>query len=542
MTGPVKSRLANVSTLMSGDLAGRLVRGAGEAVNRAIAEPDTLARLVAGRGGAGADTIRDRVRVLAEALGVQVDDNRATTQAVLDRLTDADLPTMWLALAVLRAELPTPSMVLRARRRVVLNGVVAAFREHLLPTNPFGRPANWGRQVQVSDAVLVDVEHTSRTGMATGIQRVTRESVRRWVADHEPTLVAWTRDLTALRPLTDAEREITLTGAARSTQVLDRPTVLIPQRGTYLLPELNGDKRCLERLMALAEFGRTRTGAIGFDCVPISAAETTNAGVSESFSWNLAALRYFDAIAGISEAAAQEYRGWRQMLGGIGLAGPQVAAIGLAITAPQPSEADTAAARREFAVGALPMLLCVGTHEPRKNHLAVLHAADLAWRAGHRFSLTFIGGDGWFAEPFYRRLAELQAQGRPVESRHGVPDQLLWGAYKVAHAVLLPSLSEGFGLPAAEALAIGTPVIVSGYGSLAEIGADGGALFVDPRDDASIADAITRILSEPGLRDGLAQQAAERSHVNWDDYAAATWAFLAEGRLDPDDTDPDRAA
>ena len=76
------------------------------------------------------------------------------------------------------------------------------------------------------------------------------------------------------------------------------------------------------------------------------------------------------------------------------------------------------------------------------------------------------------------------------EARGLVGDDDLWNAYERAAFMIFPSLHEGYGLPIAEALAHGTPVITSDFGSTAEIARDGGCLLVDPRDDEQIVDAM----------------------------------------------------
>ncbi len=110
-----------------------------------------------------------------------------------------------------------------------------------------------------------------------------------------------------------------------------------------------------------------------------------------------------------------------------------------------------------------------------------------------------------------------------------MPDDDLWAAYRAAHVVLFPSLNEGFGLPVAEALASGTPVVTSGYGSMAEIAAGGGALTVDPRDDRSVADGLDRLLQDPALHASLVEAARARQPRGWDEYAAELWDVLASG-------------
>jgi len=123
-----------------------------------------------------------------------------------------------------------------------------------------------------------------------------------------------------------------------------------------------------------------------------------------------------------------------------------------------------------------------------------------------------------------------------------LPDDLLWAAYRLARCMVFPSLNEGFGLPVAEALAIGTPVITSDFGSMREIAAEGGALLVDPRDDADLRQAMRILICDDDVHARLSQEAAMRSTRTWEQYAADTWAYLVDGRLDSPPLDPDAAA
>ena len=84
-----------------------------------------------------------------------------------------------------------------------------------------------------------------------------------------------------------------------------------------------------------------------------------------------------------------------------------------------------------------------------------------------------------------------------------VPDDDLVYLYSRAYALVQPSLLEGFGLPAVEAMACGTPVISSRAGSLPEVVGEAGVYF-DPTDVGSIAGAIGGLLADPGHRDRLA--------------------------------------
>jgi glycosyltransferase involved in cell wall biosynthesis len=456
------------------------------------------------------------------------------SRQVAQQLGDPSPGRIWLTLAVLTAALPTYDQVMTALRSARLDGVAGLIEE--LIAAEVAHPDRALRTVEViADSVVVDVDHTSRTELATGIQRVARETTRRWRDAHDPVLVAWTRDYTAVRRLTPSEQHRALHGGpGGETDRGPDDHVIVPVRGNYVLPELAAELPRSDRLRALGEFADTAVAMIGFDCVPLTSAETAGTGMPGLFARMLGSAAVMDRIATISEGAAVEYRGWREMLGGAGLSGPDIAPIELATQAHLPPPAALASATQRFTVGGLPMVLVVGSHEPRKNHLAVLHAAELLWRDGLQFSLVFIGGNAWNSARFERRLRTLQAGNRPVQSVSAITDDLLAAAYQVARLTVFPSLNEGFGLPVAESLSSGTPVVTSDFGSMRQIGEPGGALLVDPRDDAQIAAAMRLLLTDDTVHAILSAQARARPVRGWDEYAALTWAYLVEGRRPAD--------
>ena len=91
-----------------------------------------------------------------------------------------------------------------------------------------------------------------------------------------------------------------------------------------------------------------------------------------------------------------------------------------------------------------------------------------------------------------------------------------------AEAMVFPSFLEGFGLPVVEAMACGVPVIVSDRSSLPEVAGEA-ALYVDPDDPATIAQAMVRVASDSGLRARLRDAGLDRAALfRWDDAALAT--------------------
>ncbi|MCL3862721.1 glycosyltransferase [Actinotalea sp. K2] len=476
---------------------------------------------------AAREAFLERCATLLEALDVTTAGvpSASLPDTVAATLTNACADRVWLALAVLSARLPDIATTIEITRAVRLDGP-ALLLAHAITTMDQDELA----RVEIATGqTIVDVYQTARMPRSTGIQRVSRQLAREWAAHHDIRLVGWRDDQTALIDLTADERNHLLTDglAPAPPPPGHRVTVVVPYRGRYLLPELAVGPQLTPRLQGLAEYSRCRTGVVGFDCVPLTSAETTHPGTPSHFVGNLAAVRHMDRIAAISRSAAAEYRGWRTMVGATGLRGPEITGIPLPTEGVTPSAEALVEARERFTIADMPLVLVVGTHEPRKNHEAVLHAAQLLWRKGHRFSLTFVGADGWRSESFRVALDDLQRAGLPLDSVSDLDEDLLWAAYTVAHCTVFPSSNEGYGLPVAESIAVGTPAVTSAFGSMAEVAADGGAVLVDPRDDHAIADGIAQLLEDRELYASLVLEARRRPRRTWADYAAEVWAFLS---------------
>lgn len=476
--------------------------------------------------------VADRVRVLCDALardGLLRSEDDPSLQRVAEAIGAGGDRAVWLALAVLQGELPESDAVVAVRRRATVHGIdrvlqeiTAAVRRRTLLPGP--RPP---RVRAVHGAVLVDVDHTASTSLATGIQRVARLTTERWVRDHDVTLVGWTASGRALRALSAPEaRRATHGGEAGDVAAVTE--VLVPVTGTYLLPELVTEEPRLRRLAALARFSGLRTGVIGFDCVPVTSAETTAEAMGGAFAQNLATVREFTRVGAISHAAAGEYRGWRRMCRAAGMQGPEIDAVPLPVEPGEVVEgADARFAARTGLTRSMPFVLVVGSHEPRKNHLAVLHAAERLWSEGARFAVLFVGGNSWRSEGFHAELERLVERGCPVDTLRALPEDELWAAYRTARCVVFPSLNEGFGLPVAEAVAVGTPALTSAFGSMAEIAAGGGGvLMVDPRDDSSVLDGLRALVQDDDLVQELRRAALARQPRTWDTYAAELWDTL----------------
>jgi len=413
-------------------------------------------------------------------------------------LTDA---AVWLCAALRTGQLPDRDELDDVRRALESGGIAAA---------------RWPRSRAVDvvlDGVVVDAHHTVHSRLATGIQRVVRATLSRWDEDHSFHLVSWVAGFHTLRAEVAGAYAVDVPAGAG-------PAVpVVPWRGVLVLPELAIEAPRLARLRLLAEVTPVRCAAIGYDCVPMTSAETTGGGMPGAFAANLATLARFDVVAAISESATREYLGWTRMLPSAGLAGPTMVAVPLPVVGFAPS-ADAAPSAR-------PLVLCVGSHEPRKNHGSVLYAAELLWQEGREFELVFVGGNAWGADAVLRRIAALRRAGRPVSTRSAVSDGELARLYERARFTVFPSLNEGFGLPVAESLASGVPVITSEFGSMREIAEPGGALLIDARDDEALVRAMRLLLDDDDEHARLAAAARGRRLGSWEAYASRLWEVLA---------------
>jgi glycosyltransferase involved in cell wall biosynthesis len=171
-------------------------------------------------------------------------------------------------------------------------------------------------------------------------------------------------------------------------------------------------------------------------------------------------------------------------------------------------------------------LLFVGTLEPRKNLTGLLQAYKLVLSEKESTTppLVLVGGRGWLYEDVFARVEALHLV-KQVRFLHGVPDGDLPAVYNGASLLATPSFYEGFGLPALEAMACGTPVVVSDRGSLPEVVGDAGVL-VDPDAPDSIAQGLAKVLADASLRARLREAGLARAEsYTWEKTARETVAL-----------------
>jgi glycosyltransferase involved in cell wall biosynthesis len=160
----------------------------------------------------------------------------------------------------------------------------------------------------------------------------------------------------------------------------------------------------------------------------------------------------------------------------------------------------------------MPYLMFLSTVEPRKNLLNLLRAYEqLPARIRDKYALLIIGANGWLNSDTLTVIRKLQKDGLHIFwPQTFVPDEDLPLLLSGATMLLFPSYYEGFGIPALEAMACRTSVIVARNSSFPEVVGDAG-LYVEPDDPKDIGDKITHLIDNSKERERYARAGYERS-------------------------------
>lgn len=397
--------------------------------------------------------------------------------------------------------------------------------------------------------LLLDLTHTSHTRSRTGVQRVARSlwkvlGPQARPICHDPYLGAWrtlkrweVANLEDDRPA--GRRGARWPLAARALGALRRR--LGPRSGGsdfaagaegILVPEIFSPAvaRSFDGLFAAVAGPRA---AVFHDAIALQLPELTPSKTVARFPAYLRELLAFDGIAAISEDSRRsllEYWGW------LGVSDPPpVVAIPLGIDPPKGARASRPCLPAVAggtpvppSPNPLPTLLCVGSIEGRKNHVALLEACERLWAGGLRFELRLLGlSHPQTGKRALDRIAELRRAGRPVRYEGPAPEAALSQAYRECLFTVYPSLREGFGLPVLESLARGRPCVCSAAGALGEAARSGGCLALETMDADSLAGAIRRLLLDEALRKRLEAEASARALRTWPEYVRDLCAWMS---------------
>jgi glycosyltransferase involved in cell wall biosynthesis len=169
-------------------------------------------------------------------------------------------------------------------------------------------------------------------------------------------------------------------------------------------------------------------------------------------------------------------------------------------------------------------MLFLNTIEPRKNIIRIIDAFEQLEKP---VTLVLGGKKGWKYGNILKRI-EQSPRRRLIRYLGYIPEEDKPGIIKLARAVITPSLYEGFGFPALEGLAVGTPVLTSRIASLPEVVGDS-ALMVDPYSVTDISFAMKELLYNEPLREQLISKGLEQAkQFNWEQTGAQLLSAFEE--------------
>jgi glycosyltransferase involved in cell wall biosynthesis len=382
------------------------------------------------------------------------------------------------------------------------------------------------------------IDHTAAYPANTGIQRVVRGLARelmglglrlvpfRWDAAGRRACPATAEELAHLARWNGPPAD----GWAAWTEPSDwhrRGWVLLPELFNYLPPEIMAD------LVGYGAALGLRSAAVVYDAIPWKLRgqfpEAYPEPVAQRHHCYLEQLNRLNLVIPISEHTRTDVV---DVLDATRLRTPALDERIRTCALPAEFAETQRVARPKAADGRAIRILCVGTVEPRKNHLALLRAyARIIGRTRRPVELVLVGG-----APFPALEAEVAALGKTLPGfrwERDVDDRGLQALYAACDLTVYPSVEEGFGLPILESLWNARPCVCADFGSMAELARDGGCLAVDVRREEALAQAMQRLAEDDGLRAELARAAAQRTFRTWRDYARDVAAQLAAERWLP---------
>lgn len=282
----------------------------------------------------------------------------------------------------------------------------------------------------------------------------------------------------------------------------------------------------LTRELARASEAGAEIWAVVNDLIPIQYPNLAPEGSPIVLDrWLRRTVPYMHGLLGISRAVAEGLRDYLEH-SGIAVGGLRIEHfyLGAGIDTAGADEAKLGTVKSAFDATRGSAYLCVGTVEPRKQHAMVLDAFERLWPFAVSAKLVIFGRHGWRSDELARRIKTHVEFGRRLLWIEEGSDAELDYAYRHAAALVFASRCEGFGLPLAEAMQYGLPVIASDIPVFKEIGRDYPRYF-----DVDSADALF-----DALRDFEGEQAVGRvarrvrPWLSWSDSARMLFRTVAD--------------
>jgi len=272
---------------------------------------------------------------------------------------------------------------------------------------------------------------------------------------------------------------------------------------TLLIVEPIQGESITSRLFYLPKIARL--SVLVYDLIPVSHPEYFTSSSIQNFPNYLKVLSKANNLITISEFTSSQVRNFVP-----NFATKNLTSIPLPIEL-EDGMVDTSQER------IVPMFLCVGSLEPRKNHMSILKAAEWCWSEGFEFELTLVGGQGWKNLDVREYISYLRHKKFDIRVFYDASDSQVVNLYSQAFAFITVPWVEGFGLPLAEAISTGKFVIASKIDSHLEFGQVEGVYFVNPDEIDMIASAMQAILKYHNT--STDKVIRRKPELTWSDYS-----------------------
>lgn len=429
------------------------------------------------------------------------------------------------------------------------------------------RGAYYAFQMPESSRTIIDITHTFSYPYISGIQRVVRKLCEYWIREKKPIqFIRFDRNLAPVlidahslaifrnppksapprflairRAINMAKRSVKFL-SQKSTRfqrflesvatlmflfaflrerLTETPTatpVVFCWQNSLFLPEVAIEEGHAASLHTIFQHNPGGASMLLYDLIPITHPELCV--VAPAFLGYAQLATYAKRITCISKSVERDLRAFLKTVDAQNQHSVKTAShyLGFDIAEGRVSISDSQM---------LPRICCLGTIEPRKNQIRVLRAALRLLKAGEKFELFFLGLPGWLSKQFIDELADATKAGFPIFLKNSLPDLELVEIMASARFTIFTTLSEGFGLPIVESLALGKPCITTNYGSTLEIAEKtGGCLTVDPYSVDAIQAAMKKMLYDQKFYEAKVAEAKKFRWPSWKDYAASLGKFI----------------
>lgn len=373
--------------------------------------------------------------------------------------------------------------------------------------------------------VYIDITNLSRCRFLTGIQRVVREILVRFLRNRPFPMVLLCYDRAA-KSFHQIDSEAVQKWLEDGDGVFNGGS---GQEGIGVDDMSCGDvffdldavwhlTRHRTELYPLLKSAGVRIVSYIYDIIPISYPQFYDVTTLNNFLYYVgAALQYADTVLVSTKSTLNEIQA---LCGDLRLPKVKGEATWLGSdfeSAPVAGGSTAPDARAVQAVESGKYVLMVGTIQPLKNHAVVLDAFEKTLFA-RGLNLVFAGKIGWNIEGFARRIREQPLLGRQFFMLEGMDDASIDYLYRNAFCLAFATFNEGFGLPTIEAFQRGTPVVCSDVPVLREVGGDFCRYF-DPKSADSFAETVLRLLDSEKDYAALREKVAGYKPVTWDEVA-----------------------